>query len=67
MRIQYQPGDLVIRSADPDGPSYIVDEVKKQGLVLEDERGERFYVGCRQVEPCPGTVTWAEWIQNPEP
>ena len=62
MKIQYEIGDTVFMSIDYGGYSYTVVKVHSKGVTVENSHGERFYFGCRQIEPTPMTVQNASWI-----
>lgn len=56
MKIQFEVGDRVYRSNEYEGESYKIVALRKNGVVLENRAGERFFAGKNRIEPHPGTI-----------
>lgn len=64
MKIQYEEGDLVFERPYYGGESFRVTKVNKLGVTVANDAGETFYLGKHQVEPHPGTVADATYVQE---
>ena len=61
MKIQYEIGDVVWITYGIEKGRVVA--INKQSLVAENEYGERFNIGKREVEPHGITLAKAEWVQ----
>lgn len=60
MKLQYEVGDVVWTEYGIEAG--VVVKISKRGTTVENDDGERFFIGKRHVEPVFRTLRDAEWL-----